>query len=62
MNAYLSRKNHDHHSEQRKIAIGALAGKIDQHDGRADSVHAATYQAIALVVLMLLAALWAVTS
>lgn len=32
MNAYLSRKNCDHQTEQRQQAIAALSGKIDSED------------------------------
>ncbi len=50
MNAYLSRKNFDHNTPQRKQAIRALAGKIDRMDAKPVS-----WLTIALVVAMFLA-------
>lgn len=34
MNAYLTLRNADHHTAQRKLAIRALEGKIDELDGQ----------------------------
>ncbi len=61
MNAFLTRKNYDHHTGQRHIAIAALAGKIDQHDSKGDSITAAGGCFLIAFVLLIIGGLWAVT-
>lgn len=59
MNAFLSRKNFDHQTEQRQQAIAALSGKIDSEDRSSMSVAAGAY--VIAFVCAIVGAIWAVT-